>query len=464
MALAALLALAAGSYAWNAASQPAFWGYDEGAHAAYALSILERGRLPHPLSGWSSFHPPLSYLFGAALWSAFEPLGGRVTLFALRLPSLLGALAIGLAVQRLALRIGASPVVAVTASALALFLPVSQLAASMVGNEALAAGLAALALPPLLDLQRDPGDRPAALGVGLLAGLALATKYTGAWLAVAALTPYLRGGLDRRALAALAAMAACVLAIAGPVYARNLAITGTPLPFTRSLEPMKQLEERLLVRPRRLSDYAGVSWRCGQHPYVTRLAPDGRIAGASPAMLNVPCLTYAGLWFDPFGIRAARRPGAEGLGWGRALLLLGVAPTLLVLLGFGRAAVEVVRSRGRCQESPLVASTLLGLASYAAFTWLAPSLAAAKASYLLPLIAPAGAFFARGCGLLGPRARAGALLASAAAVALAAVVFTTGLVFPAADPDAARSYWGAIGAALPQSYISEATQRLLGGG
>ncbi len=50
--------LAAGHQIWNAWTQPGFWGYDEGAHAAYALAIRETGALPHPLSGWSSFHPP----------------------------------------------------------------------------------------------------------------------------------------------------------------------------------------------------------------------------------------------------------------------------------------------------------------------------------------------------------------------------------------------------------------------
>jgi 4-amino-4-deoxy-L-arabinose transferase-like glycosyltransferase len=460
-ALFVLLVLAAAQYGWNALAQPGFWGYDEGGHAAYALAILETGALPHPLSGWSSFHPPVYHLLAAVGWHVAEPLGPRAVLFALRWLSALGIFAAAGVVAVLARRASGSESIAFAAAAGCLFVPVAQLAGTMVGNEALAAGWSALALGSIVALQRDPGDSRSAALAGLFAGLAFATKYSGAWTLVACAVPFLRRDLDRRGLRSLALCSGLVLLVAGPVYVRNLTVVGTPFPFTRTLEPMKSGEERLLVRPRRVADYLSLPWDCGRYPYVTVVAEGGAWMGVNPAMQSVPCLGYAGLWWDPFGIRATRTDPGEGLLWGRVLLNLGLAPMALVLLGFARAAASTLRSRGRAVEAPLVAVALAGAASFTCFTWIAPSLAAAKSSYLLPLLAPAGVFFALGCAALPRLMRRVAVALSLLAALVSAYAFCTGTVFEAADPAIARSYWTRIGQQLPHSHVTEAASRLL---
>lgn len=456
-----VLVLAAGLYGWNAGAQRGFWGYDEGGHAAYALSIRETGALPQPLSGWSTFHPPVYYLLSAATWALVEPIGPRAALAGLRFWSALGILAAAGAVFVLARGQVRSAWLALAAGAIVLCVPVAQLAATMVGNEALAAGLTALALVPLVSLQQDPSRLRSAAWAGLLAGLALATKFTGAWVLAACAVPFLRPGLDARALRALGVCFGVALLVAGPFYARNLATTGTLVPMTRTLEPMKRMEERLVREPRRWTDYVVVPWTCGVYPYVTVVVEGGVWAGLNPAMQSVPCLAYAGLWFDPFGLRATRRDPREGLGWGTGLLYAGLVPTVLVVLGFGFALVRSVQSRGRAREAPLVVVAVLSVASYVVFTWLAPSLGAAKASYLLPALAPAGVFFAAGCQLLGPAVRRVALAVSLGAALLAVYVFTTGTVFAPTDAAASRGFWSMLGRELPGSYVTEAATRLI---
>jgi 4-amino-4-deoxy-L-arabinose transferase-like glycosyltransferase len=458
-AIALLFTLAALHFGWNAAAQPGFWGYDEAAHAAVAFGIAETGTLPHPLSGWSTFHPPVNALLGAGALTLLDGSSGRAALFGLRLPSLLGALLLGVALFGLVLpRFGFAA--AWLASALALFLPVTQLAASMVGNEALAAGLAALALPPLLAWQREPEDRSQALLFGLLAGLACATKFTGAWTLALAACPWSKSG--GRAWRSLALCVGVALLVAGPFYLRNVATTGTPVPMTRNLQPMKHFEQRLQLRPRQLSDYLPLPWRCASYPYVTVVAPGGgAILGVNPAMQSVPCLLYAGLWFDPFGIRGGRTGPSAGVGWGLLLLGLGLVPTLLVLHGLGLALRAVVRSRGHAEETPLVLLLALGLGSFASFSWIAPSLAAAKASYLLPLVAPAGCLFAAGLARFAPSVQRVLYSVCGVAVAVAAFVFTTGVVFPPTAPEASREYWTRIGQVMPDSHIVPAVARLI---
>ncbi len=460
-ALYVVLVLVAAQYVWNAAAQRAFWGYDEGGHAGYALAIREELALPHPLSGWSSFHPPLAHAFAASTWSLLEPLGPRASLVGVRLPSLLGVLVAGLAVFGLARRFTGSESLAAVAATLCLCVPVAQLSASMIGNEGLGAGLAALALCALVPLQGDPRHVRLALAAGLCAGLAAATKYTGLWSVAACALPFLRRDLDRRGLRAGLACAATVLLVAGPVYVRNFRLTGTPLPMTRTREPMRSGEARLFVRERQLADYLAVPWDCGQYPFVAVVAEGGAWTGINPAMQSVPCLGYAGSWFDPFGLRATREDPAEGVLLGVVLLYAGLVPTGLLGLGIALLVVRALRSRGRAPESPLALHGALGVASFLAFTWHAPSLAAAKTSYLLPLLATSGVAFALGCAALPAAVRRAGIALSLAAAALALVAFTTGVAFAPARTQISLAYWTARGNALPGSYVAEAARRLL---
>jgi len=461
LALCALAVAAAAHFAWNAWSVPALLGYDAPGHAAYALSIAREGRLPHPYDGWSTFHPPAWYLAAAAVWSAFEPAGPAALRVALRGIGGAAWLAAGLAVYGMLRRLGAAPAIAWTATALAWLVPVSQLAASMLGNEAFAAACGTLALPFVLRLQRDPRSLRDACISGLFAGLALAAKYTGAWVALACAVPGLRRDLDRAGLRALAAGAAVAVAIAGPVYARNLALTGSPLPMTRTREPMRSAEADLVLRPRSLGDYLWLPSDCLCRPSVVQAAGrPGAPANRNPSMASVPCLLYAGLWWDPFAQRVPLSRHRDGEWLGPALLALGLLPTGLVLAGFAAALRDLVRTRARSPDAPLAAMSALGVASFVAFSALAPSLAAAKASYLLPLGAPAAAFFARAAAALPRRARAASLAVSLAAALAAALAFASGLAFRP-DPDGSVALvWRRFERVLPRSHVAEAVRIL----
>lgn len=462
----ALLVLAAAAHsAWNAWSLPALLGYDAAGHAGYALAIARDGRLPHPLSGWSTFHPPAWHLAAAALWRAVEPLGPDALRLALHAPGALAWLAAGLFLQRALRRGGAGADTAWTATALLYFVPVNQLAVAMIGNEAFTAACAAAAVPLLLRLQANPGDRRAAAGAGLAAGLALATKYTGVWVAAACALPFARRDLGPGGRRALAACLLAGAAVAGPVYLRQIALTGSPFPMTRTREPMRTLEQNLVLRERRATDYLWLPAGCLRRPSVQHVAGrPGAFANRNPAMQSVPCLVYAGLWYDPFAQRVPIEHHADRQWVGTLLAVLGLAPTALVLAGLALAARDFARSRGRSRDAPLVAVAALAAASFAVFTWRAPSLAAAKASYLMPLAGAAAVFFARAVEALPRTLRAAGLGASLAAALASAWVFTSGACFP---PDLARArvearVWQRIGSALPGSRIAEAVGVLWG--
>lgn len=455
-----LLAIAAALYGWNAYAQPSLWGYDAGGHVGYVYGILQIGGLPHPLSGWSTFHPPLYYLLAAAAWAGLEPLGTHAIIVALRLIGSAALVGAGAVTWLLARRRDAGWVVAWTTTSCVLFLPAAQLSASMVGNEALAAGLCALAFVPILSLQERPERLGVAAQVGLLVGLALATKYSAVWLLPAIALPYARRPTRERLLS-LSVVGGVIAVVAGPVYLRNVALTETPFPMTRTLDPMRRIESVTVVRERGAADYLTIPLACGAYPWTTEHDETGRFKRMHETMSNVPCMAYTSLWFDPYRVRLNQVHADDVWSWAHALLLLGLTPTLLVAIGFFSALGEAFASRGRSRDAPLVAASLAGLASFVGFTWVAPSTVAAKGSYLLPLLVPAGWFFARGCGLLPRAVRIGSCAVALGAVVASIWVFTTGNVVPPHTRSSGHFFWKAVALELPESHIGPAVFELL---
>jgi hypothetical protein len=184
------------------------------------------------------------------------------------------------------------------------------------------------------------------------------------------------------------------------------------------------------------------------------------------AMINVWGAAYVSFWYDAFVHRIPyrfRRRGHEV--WAGPLLTgLGLVPTALMLLGLALCTRDILRGGLRTPEAPLVLMTAAGLVTFVAFTARAPSLVAAKGSYLLPLLVPAGLFFARGVETLPGRLRQLALALSASAALASAIVFTSGLVFSPASGAAVRNGWSTVARQLPDSHIDEAVAIFLGTG
>jgi 4-amino-4-deoxy-L-arabinose transferase-like glycosyltransferase len=425
--LAGLVIAALAHYAWSLTSHQPFVGYDVDGHLQYIATLIDEGRLPHPMEGWSSFHPPFYYLLLALVSWPWAPLWPSLLLESISAASMLLTGALAFIVVR---GLGHTVSVASTAAALCLFLPCAQLSATMLGNEALGAAFAALAAAAGVRLHADPRSARFAAAAGLAVGLALATKFTGFFALPALVVPFLRRDFDRDCLRAAAVGGLLMISIAGAPYARNFALTGSPVPMTRDRDPVARIEQTLTIRERRLTDYLWLDPAVFREPVVHRLPREGRPGrGLNPAMTNVWGLTYASAWYDAHEIRVADDERAIGVRVGRWLLLLGILPTALMLLGAVLSLRDLARRRPLGQAAPLVGMAVLGGLVFVVFTARAPAAAAVKASYLLPLAVPGAVFFARGACALGSRSRRLALAASMLAALAAAVLFTNGVVF-----------------------------------
>jgi len=412
VALAALLLVSLLHSGWNALRVPLLTGFDEPGHAGYVLTLVRDARLPHPLEGWSTFHPPFYYLVASLLWRLAEPLGPSALILALRSIGVAATTISAVAAFLLVRRVDGDVMTATVATLLVVFVPCRQLSTTMIGNEATAAAVIALALLALCAFQRQPDRLGYAIAAGALIGLALATKFTALALLPACAIPFLRAGRDARWLRGTLVCALTIAALAGPVYARNLALTGTIVPMTRELEPMRTTEQVFVLRPREVADYVRIPWGVLLNPSIRALAPDGNGRWLNHDMESVWGLVHAGVWYDPFGVRVPARLRDEGSSIGTVLTVLGIIPTLLTLAGLARATGMMLSTRLRDPDAPVTVFSWVALGLFVRFTWTAPALVAAKASYLLPLGVPCALFFARGLAVLGPRLRRVALGAS----------------------------------------------------
>jgi tetratricopeptide (TPR) repeat protein len=419
------------------------WGYDAPGHVAYVFFLDRYGAIPWAHQGWGYFHPPLHYAIGWAL----AQLGSAEVL--LRGLALLGSAA-SLAIAGLAAAVTRSasperPLLPLLAFVAVAFLPVHLYASPMSGNELTCALFGAAALASLI--ANEVRSRPA-IGIdaaaGLLVGLALLSKFSGAvflaaTLAVIALRPLregARGGRESRRRAALraAAFSAVALALAGPYYARNVAEYGTPFRMNRDYPLTARVEEKQEPGSRSWRDFVSVS---------PRLLVDPR-PGAPHLVHSIWGTAYVNAWVDARALwnRLSERELARLRPARVAMLLLGLPPTALALAGALLAFRDVRRGRRVGIYVPLLVWAALTLLAFTVFAVRVPRISALKASYLFGLSLPYGAFVARATEAVGRRGVRAALCVSAVVLSAtaAAAFYSVGPVHPR------REHNGAIGA------------------
>jgi tetratricopeptide (TPR) repeat protein len=408
--------VAVASRLWNALEMPVLHGYDAIGHVAYALFLDLYRAVPHADQGWSYFQPPLHYLFGWGLAQAGSaPVLVRGLALVASTASLLTA-----ALAAYAVRLGmpgrpGAPLIAFVAVA---FLPVHIYSSTMPGNELTSALLGSAAV--LLFLRNERRESPSLVGdagTGLMAGLALLAKFSGLLplvviLAALGLGSLRRSGADpvrttlRAALIAGVALVVCV-----PYYLRNVGEFGTPFQLSRDFPLVAAVESQQPPGER--------SWRdLVRFPLRAFAEPDPR---AEHLLHSVPGGVYVHAWTDArLGVE---RPLA------RALMIAGLVPTGLALLGLALCVRRALRERDPVEG----ALAMLGLAAAGALLIMAyrvPTFAMLKASYLLGASVSYGYFVARGIAFLNRPAGAGASAFVVAAAVLSAIASTPGGLRP----------------------------------
>jgi hypothetical protein len=231
-----------------------------------------------------------------------------------------------------------------------------------------------------------------------------------------------------------------LLAICGWYYARNVAHYGTPFVMSRRELMLRLVEDSQPQARRSPAEYLlfdPVIFRRPMWPRAS-VGPDDASGWSRALRDSVWTGLYANTWFDGFGGWAVPRITDSELSRraGQALLVLGIVPTLLVLLGWV-STFGTLRRRG---WDDVGAATFLTLAPmFAIFvvgTRTVPIAAAVKATYLLPVTAAFGVCFVLGLERLRQWRPSSLLLVATVLTLLSTIsvaVFWHGLLFSERD-------------------------------
>ena len=425
----------------NAVRYPSLHGFDAFGHVTYIWHLLFTHSVPLPSDGWGRFHPPLFYALSAAIWSLLRSLEPGQVLKIINV--IFGLAAMGCAVVSfLAVRTTLSGRLwpAWSAALFVLLLPVSIYIAPMLGNEPLNMLLCSVAL--LLLIRAISTQRTSVVvALGVTLGLAMLCKFTsivilGAVGATILLWGIFQGGW-RATLKMLCIVGALVLAISGWFYGRNAVLYGNPFQMSRDFFATQRIEATIPTGARGLAAYTSFDTGIFSDPtYFRGSVIDSVWTGA-----------YATTWSDahvgwflppPFGSLALRRIG-------RALMVLGLLPTFLVIVGLVRGVRRLATKGWDPTLASMLTALVMMLAMFVIYTFANRIYTAVKASYLLPAIVPFSFWFALGLEALVTRSRAVLLIVSGWLVTLSLLilpVFTYQLFF---EVDLGPQFWNSLG-------------------
>lgn len=429
-ALLVLLAVAVILRGLLIAYSPTPFGYVWDFYYEGVRHLARSGRLPTAADCWQCYHPPVFYLLGWPAYAFGRWIGSDAPLTDVNgLRWLAGLATLSAAVTiyygyRLLRLLGCRGASLVTGLALLVTFPC--LFISSYGAEAdivLTAVLSAF----LYYLTRYPVQAPtagSALRLGVLAGIAAATKYSGL-VAVASGTVVLAGSAirDRRRRAAVASHAAILIITCGVVggwkYVDNYRRYGTALFANGSAAQGLTLKGRVDFS----EQYEFAMLRM---PALLRLfsrrTPPGALTDL-PVYRSVPTTLHALAWSDMTFFSEPTRHGDPSRPYPRkrvpvtltrAVLVLGLLPELLAAVGF---AVTIRRRIFR----PLA---VLCLVSILAYTWwfMSQQHWGLKTKYLLFLLPAFVLYAVAGLAWLWRHARPAGI---AAATAVATLIVLT---------------------------------------
>jgi 4-amino-4-deoxy-L-arabinose transferase-like glycosyltransferase len=422
----ALVAVGIGLRALLVADAPQPFGYVWDFYPEGVRVLYQHARLPRAEDCWACFHPPLYYVLGWPFYAFgrwLDPSAGDAAglrwLGGLALVASTVVIVYGCRLLRLFEARGAS---FLTGAALLIVFPC--LFISSYAPEAdivVTAVLAAFTFHLVRDFARPEHETMGgAVWLGVLAGLAAATKYSGlvalatagAMTAIRLIEGPARGRTVRRGLVILAV----AVLVGGWKYADNVRRYGTPLFSNGSAAEGFSIDDASRGGG---AAYEFTTFRLGALHDVIGPHPKAGDLTSFPVYRSVFTTLHALGWSDMsmFSIRSRHGDASDPYprkfipAWlTMRVIELGLVPEALALLG----VVVTIRRR---ETWPLLALCVIGFAAYV--WWFLPQATwALKTKYILFILPPAVVYAVAGLTWLWRRAPIAGLIASALVGAL----------------------------------------------
>ena len=376
-------------------------GYDAAGHISYIYQLKAGWGTPRADEGWSTFHPPLYYVFMANLWKYLGQKFSFPVHMLFRLFCTLMNLGMALlTVTAIHMLWPQRYSLSMLGLCFVLFVPLHIYSSSMIGNEQTAAFFISLGIVLLIAYNQTQKIRWRlifAILIALTSGLALLAKYTGIFLVVTVAICLIQKmlfepGHCREHILHLALVLLGCLFISGSFYWRNISLFGTPFPFTQNYPCVAEVMKKQPPGQRRWADFFGFDLNIFTDPVVRKAR-----GGISPARSRyVWSLVYSNYWFESFSHFFLLQCDKWRQELGKLLLFLGIFPSFLFVLELGRESFQAFRKKLNTSTFPLLVLFFLNLSGFIGFNLKTPQFSAGKATYFLASALPLSIFMSRG--------------------------------------------------------------------
>jgi hypothetical protein len=367
----------------NARVYPYKGGFDGTQHIDYVEWIAERRTVPDVKQGWEMSQPPLYYALGAGLYTLFGGAARKaVALKTVQFLSTAAALAtIAVTWWMLGLLHPAGARLRVLGFAVTALMPMLFYMSPEISNESLAAFVIGAAMfVAMRQVARGDARWRDAFVVGAGCGLALLSKYTGAFVlvvvvALAGLRLVFGDGMRLRRLGWMLLMTGTALAMSGWLYVRNVEKFGTP--FIGAWDRRSGFN---IVQP---PGYRTATFYTRFGSVFWQLPERSRDTSFWDGM-------YGSMWADSHNVFVRRDDRFAALS--SVCLWLALLPTVAVLAGFCQALWHLTTRQWDHPYFVIVLTSVLTVTALLWFTLEHPWYSTLKAHWALSLVPCAGVF------------------------------------------------------------------------
>ncbi len=385
-----IFAVSAGLNVWNTARYapgPELGrSFDWNGHVAYIQHVARHWTTPLALDGWQMYQPPLYYYLAAMV---YRVTGGDATPeLSLRATQYFGCLSgIGLSVIAwlFARRFRPDDVPAQwIALGCATFLPMTLYMNPLITNEVFSSTVIAGSLYLFWRAsERQSLSWKSAASLGLVAGLALLSKFTGLFTLAAGCALLGLRAVTRRSKRDWGVLAVCLgvaLIVSGWFYVRNALVFGDPFIGNWDVASGFHYEQKPSYRT--LHFYLQFGQAFFQHPQET-------------PWLSWADGNYASMWADTHG-RVFRAEDTREYFLMGLMLLLAALPTTVMVVGGWRTLMSVWARPAWNGDLLLLAVPVWTWGALIRFTLEIPTYSTVKAWFFLSLVPVLGVYLIRG--------------------------------------------------------------------
>lgn len=377
---------------FNVVNFDLFRGFDASAHLQYIIYIAKNMSLPPVTLNLETYQPPLYYVISSLIWNFSISMSEKTAFIALKsFSTILGLLSIVISLMIVRAICDFKKTTYLFLLTFMLYLPMHLYISPMIGNEMMSCFLICLTTYLFVKIVKENiFSIKQALILGSLCGLTLLTKYTGLTVFMTIVLTCVIISTKRNMIKFLMIFLTIVLVISGWWYTRNIILYKTPFIKSNDISKFQNIYKNQPPGKHSLKDFVLFDTRIFSQPVLALdndfknfITKDMRFPNYNKAYNSILSGTFATIWIENHGLFL--KHDSNTFKKEKILLLLGIAPTFLILLGI-LIGIKNVFTKKNEHFLPLIIIALLSAAGYILYNIKYPYFCHIKSFLLIHLL------------------------------------------------------------------------------